>query len=328
MKLDPVLPLAHHNYGYLLWSQDNHQQALEHFQIALARSPLSAISNFAVADSLFVTGQINKALAQYQHCNALLPDYPACHLGIANFYRFALNQQLAQKHMQLASRFLSDDNIYWVMAKAIDAFWLGNYTEAKEFQSKVVKIRGGGYLELQLEILISFQQGNTQDGLITLEALAEQSPDNQSLKVALALNYYYLGRCKVATKLYESVLADNFDFHGKFNIAAWGVSHMTNLADCYLRANNLVAYKKMMLLLSQQAEKFQTGKHVLPGVLLVNAKIDFLAGRNAAANQKIDQLSKLNWTMEWLKEVDPFLRMQLTNTIATKTRQSSTVQNF
>ena len=88
LNLEPTLPLAHHNYGYLLWLQDKHQQALDHFQMALASNPMSAITNFAVADSLFTTGQLNDALKQYQHCVALLPDYPACHMGIANFYRF------------------------------------------------------------------------------------------------------------------------------------------------------------------------------------------------------------------------------------------------
>lgn len=307
LDLDPVLPLAHHNYGYLLWLQDKHEQALDHFQIALARNPMSAITNFAVADSLFITGQLDDALKQYEHCVLLLPDYPACQLGIANFYRFTSQPKKVQEHMLAAKQQLADDNIYWITAKTVDALWRGQVATADSLQKDIATFGGGGYLELQLKTLINIKMGQPKGWLLDLEAKAKKWPDNKSITLALALNYYYSGNCPSSMELYESVLLDNIELHGKFNVAAWGVSHIANMADCYQRANNQVSLQKMMQSLAQQMQKFQAENYAIPGLMLVHAKIDLLAGKSAQATTKLENLLALNWSLEWIKNLDPIL---------------------
>lgn len=308
LNLDPVLPLAHHNYGYLLWSQGKYEQALDHFQIALARSPMSAITNFAVADSLFITGQLDDALKQYEHCVALLPDYPACQLGIANFYRFTSQPQKAQQHMLVAKQQMADDNIYWITANTIDVFWQGDVNTADNMQNDMATFGGGGYLELQLKTLINIQMEKSEDWLLELESSAEQWPENKSVTLALALNYYFAGNCPASVALYESVLLEDVELNGKFNVAAWGISHIANMADCYQQADNQLEHQKMMQSLAQQIEKFQTGNYVIPGLMLVEAKIDLLSGKPEQAMSKLADLYELDWPLEWIIDSDPILK--------------------
>ncbi len=305
LNLDPALHLAHHNYGYLLWLQDKHEQALDHFQIALARNPMSAITNFAVADSLFITGQLNDALKQFEHCVALLPDYPACHLGIANFYRFINQPQKVQKHMLAAKKQLADNNIYWITAESTDALWQGNVEKADSLQNQIATYGGGGYLELQLKTLINMQKETHEEWLLELESTAKKWPKNKSVILVLALNYYFAGDCSASMPLYESVLLDDFELHGKFNVAAWGISHLANMADCYQQANNQLGYQKMMQSLTLQMEKFQTVNYVIPGLILVEAKIDILTGKSAQSRSKLEHFATLEWPLEWIKNVEP-----------------------
>lgn len=313
LDLDPTLPLTHHNYGYLLWIQDKHEQALDHFQIALARSPMSAITNFAVADSLFITGQLNDALKQYEHCVSLLPEYPACQLGIANFYRFTSQPKKVQEHMLLAKQQLADDNIYWITAKTVDAFWQGDLVTADSMQNDIATFGGGGYLELQLKTLINIQMDKSENWLLELESIADQWPDNKSITLVLALNQYFAGDCPASIALYESVLLEDAELHGKFNVAAWGISHLANMADCYQRANNQTSFEKIMQSLAQQKLKFQTENYVIPGLMLLEAKIDLLSGKPALARAKLETLRKLNWPLEWIKQVDPILLSRRSN---------------
>ena len=305
LNLDPALHLAHHNYGYLLWLQDKHEQALDHFKIALARNPMSAITNFAVADSLFIAGQLNDALKQFEHCVALLPDYPACHLGIANFYRFINQPQKVQKHMLAAKKQLADNNIYWITAESMDALWQGNVEKADSLQNQIATFRGGGYMELQLKTLINMQKGTPKEWLLELESTAKKWPKNKSVILVLALNYYFSDDCSASMPLYESVVLEDIELHGKFNVAAWGVSHLANMADCYQQANNQVGYQKMMQSLTLQMEKFQTVNYVIPGLILVEAKIDILTGKSAQSKSKLEHLATLAWPLEWIKNVDP-----------------------
>jgi TolB-like protein/DNA-binding winged helix-turn-helix (wHTH) protein/Tfp pilus assembly protein PilF len=305
LNLDPVLPLAHHNYGYFLWLQDKHEQALDHFQIALARNPMSAITNFAVADSLFVTGQLNDALKQYKHCIVLLPDYPACTLGISNFYRFTSQPQKAQHYMSVAKQQLADDNIYWITAKAIDEFWQGNVEAADNMQNKIADFTNGGYLQLQLKMFINIKMGKFDEWLLTLESLSQKWPENKSVTLNLALNYYFVGNCSKSLVLYESALLEDIELHGKFNIVAWGVSHLTNMADCYQQTDNQLGHQKMMQLLTQQMEKFQTDNHVIPGLMLVKAKIDLLSGKPVKAKSTLESFNTLSSPLKWIVTVDP-----------------------
>ncbi len=307
LNLDPALPLAHHNYGYLLWLQDKHKQALDHFQIALARSPMSAITNFAVADSLFITGQLNDALKQYQHCTELLPDYPACHLGIANFYRFSLDAEKAHQHMLKAKQNLADDNIYWITAKTVDALWENDIQTAYELKDSIATFGGGGYLELQLKTLINNRIDKADEWLVELENIVQQWPENKSAKLALALNYYLSEKCQSALNLYESVLQNDRELHGKFNVAAWGISHMANMADCYLQLDQKEPLASLLTQLTEQLAGFDTAEHTIPGVKLVEAKLSYLTENRDKGQALLSEIKQLDWPLNWVMEIDPLI---------------------
>ncbi|WP_299073179.1 winged helix-turn-helix domain-containing protein [uncultured Paraglaciecola sp.] len=305
LNLDPTLPLAHHNYGYLLWLQSKHQQALGHFQRALATNPMSAISNFAVADSLFVTGQLDAALKQYKHCVALLPDYPACQLGIANFYRFTGQPQNVQQHMLKAQQQLAKDNTYWLTAKTVDAMWQGNPVQASRIRDTMAIFEDSHYLDLQLKTLMNVQIGKSQQWSLKLAYSAKKWPQNKSITLVLALNYYFAGDYPASIKLYESIPFKDIELYEKFSVAAWGVSHVANMADCYQQSNNQPKLQKMLLSLRQQTDKFKTDNYVIPGLMLLQAKMDLLSGNAAQAKTKLSNLDKLDWPLEWMQQVDP-----------------------
>lgn len=306
LDLDPKLALAHHNYGYLMWIQDNHVKALNHFNIALAHNPMSAITNFAVADSLFITGQLTDALKQFQHCVALLPDYPACHLGLANFYRFTMQPDQALTQMTLARQQLPEQNIYMITAEAVDHFSRGEYDLANQKQQQIALVKGGGYLEHQLKTLIHMKNNEQEVWSSKLGLLTQEWPDNVSLKMVLGLNYYFAGNCESSLAYYESVLTDDVYLHGKFNVMAWGVSHLANMAFCYQQLG-IGKHPEILELLEEQLAQYDLEKFVIPGADLVKAKFLLLKEKPAEARKLLESDSIANWQLNWLLQKDPIL---------------------
>lgn len=303
LELDPKLALAHHNYGYLLWIQDNHSKALNHFNIALAHNPMSAITNFAVADSLFVTGQLSAALKQFQHCVALLPDYPACHLGLANLYRFTMQADKTLEHMDFARQQLPEKNIYMITADAVDYFHRGEYDAAWQKQEQVALVKGGGYLENQLKSLIYLHKDELNIWLQELEFLAQQWPENSSLKMALGLNYYFSNDCARSLMHYESVISDDAYLRGKFNVMAWGISHLANMAFCY-RQQGSEKEQQMLVLLEAQINQYDLDNFDTPGADLVKAKLLLLTNEPDLAKVYLESHPLQTWQLNWLVDKD------------------------
>lgn len=305
LNLNPSLAIAHHNYGYLLWLQDNQKQALKHFSIALRRNPMSAISNFAVADSLYTMGQLEAAFKQYKHCVELLPDYSACQLGLANFYRITQDNENSSIYMQAAEKRLAPTNRYWVTASLVDALWRGDLDAARKQASAIENNLGGSYFVLQLKTLIHALDNEQADWIQVLHGLSQQWPKSPSVKMVLALNYYYLSDCSSAIQYYESVLNDDLRARGKFDTMAWGVSHISNLAYCYQQQGQTAQHAKMMNALNEQLNEYDISEFDVAGFRLVLAKYQKMSRPDASIETQLASVHKTNSVLAWLVDNDP-----------------------
>lgn len=308
LSLDPTLALAHHNYGYMLWLQDDHQGALVQFQKALAQNPMSAITNFAVADSLLATGKLADALRQFQHCIVLLPDYPACRLGLANFYRLTDQISLAKEHMDKAAQMLPEDNIYWLSANALQQLFEGNIEYAQSNQKLLKRYEGGGFFELYLAALISWNKGQADSWQKEMLQNYQQWPDNSSASISYALAAYIVDDCKTALVVYEEALKGNLDLYGKFNVIAVGTSHVLNMADCYKRESNEVKSKEMLDLFASQVIDFELTDINVPGLKFLHTKYYQLKGDKASSISTLKSLERSNWSLIWLRHIDPVVK--------------------
>ncbi|MGQ8366872.1 winged helix-turn-helix domain-containing tetratricopeptide repeat protein [Glaciecola sp. 1036] len=308
LSLDPNSALAHHNYGYLLWINQDYSGALKHFSIALTYNPMSAITNFAVADSLFSLGQLEKALAQYIHCTELLPDYPACHLGIANLYRFTLQYDKVDKHMAKAKTYLSDRDFYLYYASLTDATWRDELPQANNLAAILYTHNGGTYIGLQIKLILASYDNNLDQWLENTLALKKEWPDSQSLPMALGLYYYFQNDCSTSTDYYETVLSDNPQYASNFNVMIWGVSHIANLAYCYKQTEQNEKYSQMMTLLDQQLSTYQLKDFTVPGVALTTLRYKVLSESSAVSDNQLEQLKKTNKVLDFLISQDPIFQ--------------------
>lgn len=302
LSLDPFLSIAHHNYGFSLWMQDYHPEALEHFQRSLIHNPMSAITNFAVADTLFNVGQLQEAERQYAHCTTLLPDYPACQLGYANFYRFTAQQSLSKEHLAIAKQYLQFDNIYLVSANIVDTFWSGDFKNAWSELKKEARLNSNGYLDLQLQTLVHKQNKLEKEWTNVLLEKYQASPQSKPIQLALGLSSYLNQQCPQALSYYEPLLLDNPFLYGKFNVMVWGISHLSNMAYCYEQLEQPDKMQEVLTLLNLQIQAFKIDDYTVPGVEFVKLKVKRLENQTFLTQTPIQLDAPV---IQWLSTVDP-----------------------
>lgn len=307
LEIDPSLHLAHHNYGYLLWTQNKHAEALRHFQIALAHNPMSTFTNFGVADSLFAVGNLSAAHKQYQHCLALHPDYPACHLGLANFYRVTAQTTLAKEHMSLAKKGLEDNNLYWITANMLDALWHGAFPRLQQFSDELDAKLNGEQTELQVKTLLYAKLGQLPEWIIKLTASSQSEDATLDQKYAMALAHYLNSDCTQAINSYQTVLSSDTAL-SQFFAAAYATSHQLNLADCYLKRQQTDLAEQAMNQAEQQFNSYKTTDYAVPGLIIVEAKLAALKNDQQTVARLMKKIRQQDWALQWMLDIDPNLK--------------------
>ena len=67
----------------------------------------------------------------------------------------------------------------------------------------------------------------------------------------------------------------------------------------------------MQQTLARQIAQFQTDSYLVPGLILLTAKLDLLNGKPAQARSKLGKLPHLASPVEWLTHGDPiFYRLE------------------
>ncbi len=134
VKADPREPNVHFGLGYLLWTQNQFEEAAREFQAELDNVPDNAQALAFLADSDMQLNRSGQAMPLIQKALKIDPSVPRAHLDLGILYADAGRQEDAIREFKTASRLNPEDpNPHWRLARLYQA--MGNKTEAAvEFQ--------------------------------------------------------------------------------------------------------------------------------------------------------------------------------------------------
>ena len=126
LAINPECPLAHNNFGTLLYQRGDMKEAMDHYQKALQLKPDYYEAHYNYGLGLMDTGHTNEAIEHYRKAIQLYPTFPSAlnSLGVAlaaekktdeaidNYQRaIRLNPYFAAAHYNLGNAFLAKGRI-------------------------------------------------------------------------------------------------------------------------------------------------------------------------------------------------------------------------
>jgi tetratricopeptide (TPR) repeat protein len=94
-QLNPVLPGVQLALGDLLFDQGRIAEAIEHYELAIARQPNSAAAHTSFGNALRVAGRHDEAIRHYDYASRLRPDLPEPHVNLGMLYQQLKNHDEA-----------------------------------------------------------------------------------------------------------------------------------------------------------------------------------------------------------------------------------------
>jgi tetratricopeptide (TPR) repeat protein len=133
-KADPREPNVHFGLGYLLWTQNQFDEAAGEFQAELANVPNNAQALAFLADSDMQLNHSDQAMPLIQKAIKIDSNLARAHLDLGILYADSGQRQDAIREFKTAARLSPDDpNPHWRLARLYQS--MGNKTEANlEFQ--------------------------------------------------------------------------------------------------------------------------------------------------------------------------------------------------
>lgn len=134
VNADPKEPNVHFGLGYLLWTQNQFEEAANEFQAELVNVPDHPQALAFLADSDMQLNHAAEAMPLIQKALKIDPDVPRAHLDLGILYADAGKREDAVREFKTAARLSPEDpNPHWRLARLYQA--MGNKVEAKvEFQ--------------------------------------------------------------------------------------------------------------------------------------------------------------------------------------------------
>lgn len=134
VKADPKWPNAHFGLGYLLWTQNQFDEAAKEFQAELENVPDNAQAMTYLADCKVQLGQMSEALPLVEKAVQLDPRIAKAHMDLGIVYQDQGRQEDALRELTLAVKLMpQDSNIHWRLARLYQA--MGRKEDAKmEFE--------------------------------------------------------------------------------------------------------------------------------------------------------------------------------------------------
>jgi tetratricopeptide (TPR) repeat protein len=134
VKADPREPNVHFGLGYLLWTQNQFEEAAQQFAAELANVPEHAQALAFLADCYMQLNRSGEAMPLIQKALRIDPNAPRAHLDLGILYADAGRHEEAIREFKTAARLSpSDPNPHWRLARLYQA--MGNKAEANlEFQ--------------------------------------------------------------------------------------------------------------------------------------------------------------------------------------------------
>ena len=134
VKADPKEPNVHFGLGYLLWTQNQFDEAAQEFEAELVNVPENAQALAFLADSYVQTNRSEKAMPLIEKALKINPDIERAHLDLGILYVDAGRHEDAVREFQLAAKLAPlDANPHWRLARLYQS--MGKKEEAAlEFQ--------------------------------------------------------------------------------------------------------------------------------------------------------------------------------------------------
>jgi tetratricopeptide (TPR) repeat protein len=134
VKADPKWPNAHYGLGYLLWTQNQCEEAQKEFQAELDNVPDNPQAMSFLADCKVQLGQTSEALPLIEKALKIDPRIARAHMNLGIIYQEQGRQQDALRELTTAARLTpQDSNIHWRLARLYQA--MGRKEDAKlEFE--------------------------------------------------------------------------------------------------------------------------------------------------------------------------------------------------
>lgn len=134
VKADPKEPNVHFGLAYLLWTQNQFEEAAREFQAELDNVPDNAQALAFLADSDMQLNRSENAKPLLEKALKIEPDLSRAHLDLGILYADADQREDAIRELKIASRLSPEDpNPHWRLARLYQA--IGKKEEARmEFQ--------------------------------------------------------------------------------------------------------------------------------------------------------------------------------------------------
>lgn len=134
VKADPKEPNVHFGLGYLLWTQNQFEEAAKEFEAELVNVPENAQALAFLADSYMQTNRSDKAMPLVEKALKIDPNIERAHLDLGILYVEAGRRDEAVREFQLAAKLAPEDpSPHWRLARLYQA--MGKKEEAAlEFQ--------------------------------------------------------------------------------------------------------------------------------------------------------------------------------------------------
>jgi tetratricopeptide (TPR) repeat protein len=134
VKADPKLPNAHFGLGYLLWTQNQFEEAAQEFQAELVNVPDNPQALTFLADSDLQLGKSDDALPLIEKAIQLDSNNARAHMDLGIIYASSGRQEDALRELKTAVKLTPEDaNVHWRLARLYQS--MGRKEEAKvEFE--------------------------------------------------------------------------------------------------------------------------------------------------------------------------------------------------
>ena len=134
VRANPKEPDVHFGLGYLLWTQNQHEEAAQEFQAELANFPNNAEALVFLADCDMQMNRPGSALPLLEKAVDVDPKLERAHLDLGILYADAGHREEALEELRIAEKLVPDDmNVRWRMARLYQT--MGRKDEAKiEFE--------------------------------------------------------------------------------------------------------------------------------------------------------------------------------------------------
>lgn len=130
VKADPKEPNVHFGLGYLLWTQNQFDEAAKEFEAELVNVPDHAQALAFLADSYMQVNRSSEAMPLIEKALKIDPNQPRAHLDLGILYADAGRREEAIRELQIASKLSpADPNPHWRLARLYQA--MGDKAAAK-----------------------------------------------------------------------------------------------------------------------------------------------------------------------------------------------------